>query len=599
MNGLRISEDLSLPLEAVTQTFGILAKRGVGKTYTAAVMAEEMLKARLQVVIVDPVGAWWGLRSSADGRGPGLPIAVLGGDHGDLPLQPADGAAIADLAVDEAVSVLLDLSLFRKGEAIRFMEAFAETLYHRNRSPLHLVLDEADAYAPQRPMPGQQRLLGAVEDLVRRGRGRGIGVTLISQRPAVLNKDVLTQVEVLVALRLIAPQDRSAVDEWVKVHGEPGQREELMRSLPSLPIGTGWFWSPGWLDLFKRVQIRRRETFDSSATPKVGQRLREPRTLADVDVEALKTRLASSIEKAKAENPRELRRQLVDLNQKLQGVEATNRLLVKASEQRKVQEVVKEIRVPVLEEAELEALRVVADQLASGAALVAEAAEKLHASLAGYSRRPAPHRSKFEEAIAQPIPLEKLREANPHLLDLIGDSSPSVVPPVVSPTGRPTGPERKVLTVLARYPEGAGKTKTALLAQYSARGGGFNNTLSSLRTKGWIEGRGDLQITEAGLAALGNDWEPLPTGPDLVEYWIRSLGKAEAAILRALVEAYPAARTKQELGGITGYEPTGGGFNNACSRLRTLELVSGYGSLRAADVLGEAMAGAAPRDGHR
>ena len=34
-----------------------------------------------------------------------------------------------------------------------------------------------------------------MEDLVRRGRARGLGITLITQRPAVLNKDVLTQVD--------------------------------------------------------------------------------------------------------------------------------------------------------------------------------------------------------------------------------------------------------------------------------------------------------------------------------------------------------------------------------------------------------------------
>jgi hypothetical protein len=90
--------------------------------------------------------------------------------------------------------------------------------------------------------PGQQRLLGAVEDLVRRGRARGLGVTLVTQRSAVLNKDVLTQVEVLVALRTIAPQDRAAIDEWIKVHGTPEQREELMASCPrcrSAPPGSG------------------------------------------------------------------------------------------------------------------------------------------------------------------------------------------------------------------------------------------------------------------------------------------------------------------------------------------------------------------------
>ena len=41
---LHISDNLILPLDAVTQTFAIMAKRGVGKTHTGSIMAEEMLK---------------------------------------------------------------------------------------------------------------------------------------------------------------------------------------------------------------------------------------------------------------------------------------------------------------------------------------------------------------------------------------------------------------------------------------------------------------------------------------------------------------------------------------------------------------------------
>ena len=76
---LRLAPDLALPLEAVTETFGILAARGAGKSNTAAVMAEEMFTAKLPFVVVDPVRAWWGLRSSRDGTGPGLPMPQKGG----------------------------------------------------------------------------------------------------------------------------------------------------------------------------------------------------------------------------------------------------------------------------------------------------------------------------------------------------------------------------------------------------------------------------------------------------------------------------------------------------------------------------------------
>jgi uncharacterized protein len=111
---LHLAKDLRLPVEAVTQTFAILAKRGAGKTYTAAVMVEELPNTGLQVVVVDPIGVWWGLRSSADGQHEGLPIVIMGGEHGDLPLEVGTGELIADVVVEEGPSVVLDLTRDRR-----------------------------------------------------------------------------------------------------------------------------------------------------------------------------------------------------------------------------------------------------------------------------------------------------------------------------------------------------------------------------------------------------------------------------------------------------------------------------------------------------
>jgi hypothetical protein len=49
------------------------------------------------------------------------------------------------------------------------MAAFAQALYEANRKPLHLMLDEADLWAPQRPIRGWEGLLGHIEEIVRRG----------------------------------------------------------------------------------------------------------------------------------------------------------------------------------------------------------------------------------------------------------------------------------------------------------------------------------------------------------------------------------------------------------------------------------------------
>src|ERR1043166_7006654 len=100
-----------------------------------------------------------------------------------------------------------------------------------------LEVDEADAIAPQKPFKGEERMLGAIEDLVRRGGQRGVGCLLVTQRSAVLNKNVLTQAQVLVPMRTISPQDLAAMDAWINVHGTQEQRALLMESLPSLPTG--------------------------------------------------------------------------------------------------------------------------------------------------------------------------------------------------------------------------------------------------------------------------------------------------------------------------------------------------------------------------
>ena len=145
--------------------------------------------------------------------------------------------------------------------------------------------------------------------------------------------------------------------------------------------------------------------------------------------------------------------------------------------------------------------------------------------------------------------------------------------------------EGRILTALAQYPQGRSKVQVAVLTGYAASGGGFNNYLGALRSRGLMEGDGDrLMITEAGIRALGS-WEPLPAGRALIDYWRGRLGKAERLIIETLTQAYPAALNKEEIAARAGYEANGGGFNNALGRLRTLELVQGRGDLKASDNL--------------
>jgi hypothetical protein len=267
-----------LPIDAVTQTFALLARRGQGKSHTASVLIEEMAGLGLPVIAIDPVGALWGLSRGRDGVSSGLEgITVLGGDHGEEPIALPEARAVAAMVLDRVQDgpIVLDVSHLRIDDQKVFVRHFLEELFHLQgmegrRMPLHLVVDESDMFAPQMPMGEIDRnCLNALEACVRRGRSRGIGVTLISQRSSVVNKNVLTQTECLIVFQTTSPQDRDAIDEWIRMHGDASRRKILLQSLAKLPRGTAWIWSPAWLKCFERVKIRQRRTFDSSATPKV------------------------------------------------------------------------------------------------------------------------------------------------------------------------------------------------------------------------------------------------------------------------------------------------------------------------------------------
>lgn len=580
MTALRIARDLALPLDAVTQAIGILARRGAGKTYTATVLVEEVVSAGLPVVVLDPTGAWWGLRSSADGTKAGLPVVILGGQHADVPLERSAGKVIADVVVEHPGAYVLDLSGFEsKTSEQTFAADFLERLYRAkatHQDALLVVVDEADLFAPQRPGPEQTRTLGALEAIVRRGRIRGLGVVLISQRAAVLNKNVLTQIEVLVAMQTTGPQDRAAIDEWIKGNGTPEERELVLGSLASLERGEAWVWSPSWLRILQRIRIRQRRTYDSSRTPEAGETLVTPQAFAKVDLDALGERIAATIEKGKADDPKELRRRIHELER-----EIVARPTIQVPPE--VREVRVPFEVPVLngETGQLIAairelreatapLAVVAERLITVGDTIAHAIDRVQSA-----GSPQPVRAPRAVAVAErpriaapPVPRQREERSE------AADGAPSL-----------DRAQRALLTALAQFPEGLTKVRLSLVSGYSIKSSSFANALGALRSAGLVDRGGEpIRATDAGIAAVPDAPRP-PTTDELLRYWTSRLGKAERSLLETIVSQHPTELTKAELSELSGYSLTSSSFANAIGALRSLGLVE-KGTLRATEDLG-------------
>jgi len=551
---LKIAPGFSLPVDTVTQAMGLLAKRRAGKSYTMRRLAEELILAKQQVILVDPKGDQWGIKFSADGKGPGLPLVLLGGERGDVPLEVGSGEMVARLAVEERVSMVLDLSLFRKHEVATFMTAFLENLYRLKakevyRTPVMLIIDEADAIAPQRPQKGEERMLGAAEDIVRRGGQRGIGCILVTQRAAVLNKNVLTQVQILVALRTIAPQDLAAMNAWIEVHGTVEQKHTLMESLPSLPVGDAWFWSPGWPDvdgIFKRVHVLPIRTFDSGKTPEPGEKRIEPKNAADIDMNALRRQMAATIERAKDNDP-------VLLKKRIRELEKGKPKQLDEAEISKV-----------MERAKQEAHREYASRIKALKATVQkqqmvmkQAAERLVGIAIDVPKPSAPPIVPVTRA---PVP-PRIPARTVDLIDM-----------VVNDDGGVNTQEQRVLDMIATLNNrdiGADQASIARWLGLHPRGGRFTGTLASLRAKGLLVG---CVLTAEGNARARAD----ETG---IEKTKEALQKGHTRkVLDAIVQSV-GPLTQEELAERLGIHPRGGRFTGDLAWLRQMKVIPERGPI--------------------
>jgi hypothetical protein len=319
----------------------------------------------------------------------------------------------------------------------------------------------------------------------------------------------------------------------------------------------------------EKIQIRRRATFDSGATPKESKSARPVATLADVDLGDLKVKMAATIEQAKENDPTELKRTISELRRKLAAAEQ------KAPE-------AKTIEVSIFDPEDKKALakanEVCDDVLRRNEMIRRDLAQVL----ADIKRLQDSTQSKLRNAPAniERVPLAVQRAAK----ETFGRTvTTRIRPPLATPAnGEVSGGLRRMMIALARRP-GLIKQQLGVRAGLSSKSGTFGTYLGRLRSNGWIENSGEyeLRLTEDGLAALGH-YDPLPEGQELLEYWLRELGDSGGGrMLRCLADVYPKALSKAALGEMANISHTSGTFGTYLGRLRSLELVVGRSELQA------------------
>ena len=248
--------NLHLPVvELLTGRGFVTGKSGSGKSNTASVIAEELLEAGFPLLIVDTDGEYYGLKEEYE-------MLHAGADEEcDIQIGPEHAEQMATLALEENVPIILDVSGYLDEEvADELLRETARQLFVKEKKlkkPFLLVVEEVHEYIPEGGGMGETGKL--LIKIGKRGRKHGLGILGISQRPADVKKDFITQANWLVWHRLTWDNDTKVVGRIIDT--------EYSELVSELNDGQS-FVQTDWNEVdVRKVQFRRKRTFDAGATP--------------------------------------------------------------------------------------------------------------------------------------------------------------------------------------------------------------------------------------------------------------------------------------------------------------------------------------------
>jgi hypothetical protein len=246
----------------VTGRTCIIAQSGAGKSWAIAVLCERLCAAGIGFVIVDTEGEYSSLREK-------YPVLWVGSDaQCDEDIEKVNLKDFMLRAVVNGTAVVFDVSETDLREKVA---GLAEVLYEiasAHRIPYLLILEEADKFIPQ-----AKESIKKIEEISRRGRKRGLGLLVATQRPSFVTKNVLSQCNNQAIGKLSIENDLRAVDLFF------GSRSEV-EELATLQPGE-FFVMGGFARKKTRMRFAPRETEHRGGTPDIsraqGARRPQPR----------------------------------------------------------------------------------------------------------------------------------------------------------------------------------------------------------------------------------------------------------------------------------------------------------------------------------
>lgn len=517
----------------------VLANSGGGKSWTIRRILEQS-HGKVQQIVIDPEGEFGTLREQFD--------YVLAGKGGDTIAEPHIAGKLAERLLETKVSAIIDLYELHPQERKAFVRLFFSAMINAPKKlwhPVMVVLDEAHKFAPETE---KSEALEAVVDMASRGRKRGFCLIPATQRPAKLSKDVMAECNNKLIGRASMDIDRkrsgeelgfTSKDEFLSLRDlEPGEfyafGPAISREVRKVRIG-------GTLTQHPRGGMRARAVKLAKPSARIRAVLEQ---LSDLPKEAAEE--ANTIQALKIEN--------VKLKQEIAHCKKEPKVAT--------QEIARFEAMKRENEAMFDALK----HLEPTRRALTEIARIADDALRRKINPLAVIKTRLEPKPSQPIAAAEVQKGQPVYMQN-GRAYPTSGEPVVFGKS-----ERVIYSFLFANP---GKTFTkvqiAVMTGYSVTSGGFNNSLSKLRTAGLIQGTNEIKLWRADTSLATEAQDEYS-----IDLWGKKLPKCEREVFNFLRQYPGAAFAKTEIGERLGYSPTSGGFNNSLSRLNSLQLIKRF-----------------------
>lgn len=146
-------------------------------------------------------------------------------------------------------------------EFIVYRISYALFEYRKNGKipPLLLVIEEAHNFIPQQ---GTARSSKILRNIASEGRKFGLGLMIVSQRPARVDKNVLSQCNTQIVLRVTNPNDLRAIQSSLE-----GITKGMIEEIKRLPIGVALI--SGIVSIPLMVRVRPRESMHGGEDIKI------------------------------------------------------------------------------------------------------------------------------------------------------------------------------------------------------------------------------------------------------------------------------------------------------------------------------------------